>query len=178
MTTRSELLDKLLKIRELAVRGENGERESAISKLNELMDRYGFTEEDLELPKMYFFKYNRFDKMSKRLLNQIMYSVVGDVECFYHEKKADLGCECTKSEAIEIEAKYGFYYTELKKDLDCFVLAFIMKNHIYPPKSKITEDEDIKADDEPIKTVSDLSRKAYLMSALLEKKDFYKQLED
>ena len=48
MTERERLLEKLMKVKALADRGEGGERESAERTLAAMMERYGITEADLE----------------------------------------------------------------------------------------------------------------------------------
>lgn len=100
-SARQKLIEKMLKIKALAEEGKAGEKEAARKKLILLMDKYGLTDDDLNEKKLYFWKYKRSDKLSQNLLNQVIYSVVGKAQLKYHERTPDLGCVCTKSEAVE-----------------------------------------------------------------------------
>lgn len=168
---RKYLLMKLLKIKELADSGIGGEKDTAIRKLEQLMDKYEVTEDDLNLPKMYWFTYNKKDGLSKSLLQQVIYSVLGDVEIYYQVRKTNQGCECSKSEAIEIEAKYNFYYESLQKDLEVFYTAFLYKNHIFPPKSKAGVEESHE------KLDIETSEQLYHMVHGIKKREFYRPLK-
>lgn len=168
---RNALLNKLLKIKELVDNGIGGERTVAVRKLELLMDKYGFTEDDLDISEMFWFTYNKKDKLSKSLLQQVIYSVLGDVELYRQNRKATQGCECSKSEAIEIEAKYNFYYESLQKDIELFYTAFLHKNYIFPPKSKVNielRDEEIDVEE---------AERVYHMIRGIKKREFYQQLE-
>lgn len=168
-SVRQKLIEKMLKIKALAEEGKAGEKEAAKKKLILLMDRYGLTDDDLNEKELYFWKYKRTDTLSKSLLHQVIYSVMGNVNLKCHERTPDIGCYCTKSEAVEIEAKYNFYYEALKKDLDIFYRAFIMTNNIYPSDDKVPPKEDHKP-------ISEETRKAFQLSQNMEAKHFYKQL--
>jgi hypothetical protein len=173
MTTRKELIEKLLKIKALAENGDDGEKENAKQLLISLMDKYGFKDDDLGLKEKHYIKYNRFDPLSEKLLHQVVYSVLGKNkgDAWRHKRCSDLGFVCTKAQAIEIEAKYNFYYNELKNDMKILYHAFIMKNSIYPPQDEANEsagDIEITSED----------RKAYLLSMSLDTKQYYQQLKD
>jgi hypothetical protein len=171
MTSKTDLL---FKIKALAENGVDGEQDNAKEKLAVLMKKYGVTEDDLDSISWHFWKYKKGDKLSKNLLYQIIYAVMGNVEVHKHERTFDYGCKCTKAEAIEIEAMFSFYYAEMQKDLEIFYSAFVMSNKIYPPAAKLGTDEIIENVN---KEISDETRKAYEISLMLDKKEYYKQLE-
>ncbi len=131
MSNKTELL---LKIKALAERGEGGEKESAQLFLSRLMDKYGITESDLneETVECEWFRYK--DELQRRLLNQIIYMVLGKVDAY---KRAGgnfklVGVYCTTYQRIEIEANYEFYKNALADELNIFMSAFCSKNLIFP----------------------------------------------
>ena len=73
MTERERLLEKLMKVKALAERGEGGEKESAERTLAALMERYGVTEEALEDSKVstHWIRYKT--TWEKKLLHQLAY---------------------------------------------------------------------------------------------------------
>lgn len=74
MSNKAELLKK---IKALADRGVDGERESAQILLARLMEQYGISETDLEEERREtaWFRYSQ--ETERRLLNQIIYMVTG-----------------------------------------------------------------------------------------------------
>lgn len=74
MSNKAELLKK---IKALADRGVDGERESAQTLLARLMEQYGISETDLEKERREtaWFRYSQ--ETERRLLNQIIYMVTG-----------------------------------------------------------------------------------------------------
>lgn len=74
MSNKAELLKK---IKALADRGVDGERESAQTILARLMEQYGISETDLEEERREtaWFRYSQ--ETERRLLNQIIYMVTG-----------------------------------------------------------------------------------------------------
>ena len=77
MTERERLLEKLMKVKALADRGEGGERESAERTLAALMERYGITEADLEDNQVstHWIRYKTV--WEKKLLHQLAYMYLG-----------------------------------------------------------------------------------------------------
>lgn len=169
MTTRAELLVRLLKLKTLSEEGIGGELEAAKERLILLMDKYGFHDDDLGNISFYNWKYSQ--KIESKLLGQVIYSVMGNVKNYRQGKGKNTGIYCTKEDAIEIEAKYGFYRSELQNDLKRFIDAFIIRNRIYPPDSKV----ETKTSEKPYELTAD-DRKAFKMSEGLERKDFHKQI--
>jgi hypothetical protein len=171
MATREQLIERILKVKELSEKGIDGEKENAKALLISLMDKYGFTNDDLNLKQLYFFKYSRFDKLSFKLLSQVIYSVLGKekknqtAKC--HTRHSDIGYECTKEQAIEIEAKYTFYYEGLKQDMETLYNAFIIRNEIYSKDTEVTIVEEFTEEE----------RKARELAESLDKKQFNKQLD-
>lgn len=139
MTERERILEKAAKIRELARRGDGGEQIAAAALLDRLMKQYGISAEDLDdnQREMAWFRYST--DIEERLLNQVIYSVVGD-RPFYSERNRKTkrkykraGVEVTAAERVEIGLAYEFYKAAFESELERFLHAFVQKNNIFPP---------------------------------------------
>lgn len=139
MSNKAELLKK---IKALADRGVDGERESAQTLLARLMEQYGISETDLEEERREtaWFRYSQ--ETERRLLNQIIYMVTGRtgfgcVGAYSGRKRKETGVDCTAAERLEIEANYAFFKEAMKKELEIFYSAFANKNNLFPPADKV-----------------------------------------
>ena len=115
----NKLEAKLLKIKALAERGEGGEKEAAIKMYHKLLKKY---ETDIE----------------ENLLVQIFYMVTGDPEYFRRTSRTrgtQCGCICTDFEKTEIRFYFEFYKDALNQELEAFLMAFKLKNHLFPDES-------------------------------------------
>lgn len=138
MTNKEELLRK---IKALADRGIDGERESAQAILSRLMDQYGITEADLEAERSETAWFAYSQETERRLLNQIIYMVTGAsgfgcVGSYSGRKRKKMGADCTAAERIEIENAYAFFKAAMNEELEIFYSAFANKNHLFPPADK------------------------------------------
>lgn len=131
---KEEIKIKLLKIKALAERGNNGEKETAMRFYEEIKKEYNINDDEIveEEVTCEWFRYK--DNMEKRLLMQICYMITGCVE---HWMKANkkyklVGCECTKFEKKEIEFYFEYYKPYMEKELDVFMSAFCATNDLYP----------------------------------------------
>lgn len=136
-------LDLLRKIKALADRGERGERESARAQLDRLMEKYHVKEADLsgDVTRMHWFKFS--DSFERKLLFQLGYKIAPDRVAYKHNggrgARTEVGFECTKAEALQIQIEFEFYTRLLHDDLDLLYIAFIQKHQIYcdrPPKAE------------------------------------------
>ena len=151
MTERERLLEKLMKVKALAERGEGGERESAERTLKALMERYGVTEEALEDTQIstYWIRYKT--EWERRLLYQLAYMHLGTghafgcVGTYTGRSRKKVGIECTPAQHIEIEADFTFYSAAMEEEMGLFYEAFLHKNHLFPPPElarEMTEEEE------------------------------------
>lgn len=170
MTNREELLQKLIKLKTLSEKGIGGEREAARRQLDKLMVKYGVQGDELGEIAYHAWTYKK--DMNGRLLLQVIYSVMGTTR-IYQQAKNKAGCDCTKAEAIEIEAKYGFYKSAMKADLETFYTAFCMKNRIYPPQTKLTPEELAGIESHEL---TDEDRKAIKLSEAIDANRYHKQI--
>lgn len=139
MSNKAELLKK---IKALAERGVDGERESAQTLLARLMEQYGISETEIEEERRETAWFPYSQETERRLLNQIIYMVTGAggfgcVGEYSGRKRKKMGTECTAAERLEIEANYAFFKEAMKKELEIFYSAFANKNNLFPPADKV-----------------------------------------
>ena len=135
-TDKIQLLKKLQN-RMKDLRGNENERLVAEKQLDILMKKYGITEEDLgtdERKRRDFYFGNEWEN---KLICQVLYTIKGDNNPIYQSrhKRNWIWAELTDAEYIEFETLYPAYKQSFKKELDIFYLAFVNKNHIFPPDS-------------------------------------------
>lgn len=140
MGQKEELLQK---IKALAERGVDGEKESAQALLARLMKKYGVTEADLETERVQTEWFAYHDEFESRILRQVIYMVTGKlsfgcVGAYTNRKRKQRGVDCTAAERLEIEANYSFFLAHAKEELEIFLTAFASKNHLYPSPEKDT----------------------------------------
>ena len=154
MTERERLLEKLMKVKALAERGEGGERESAERTLTAMMERYGISDADLEDNQVstHWIRYKTV--WEKKLLHQLAYMYLGDGHSFgcvgrYTKRpRKEVGIECTPAQYIEIEADFTFYSAAMEEEMGIFYSAFLQKNRLFPPPElarENTEEEDAES---------------------------------
>ena len=138
MSNKAELLKK---IKALADRGADGERESAQTLLARLMEQYGISETDLEEERRETAWFPYSQETERRLLNQIIYMVTGAggfgcVGTYSGRKRKKMGTECTAAERLEIEANYAFSGRQWKKSLKYSIRLLRAKTIFSRPKTK------------------------------------------
>ena len=139
MTERERLLEKLIKVKALADRGEGGERESAERTLAAMMERYGITEADLEDNQVstHWIRYKTV--WEEKLLHQLAYMYLGAghsfgcVGTYTGRSRKKVGIDCTPAQYIEIEADFTFYSAAMEEEMGLFYSAFLQKNRLFPP---------------------------------------------
>ena len=134
----NKLEAKLLKIKALAERGEGGEKEAAIKMYHKLLKQYDIDEKALQKDKLskHWFTYET--DIEENLLVQIFYMVTGDPEYFRRTSRTrgtQCGCICTDFEKTEIRFYFEFYKDALNQELEAFLMAFKLKNHLFPDES-------------------------------------------
>lgn len=134
----NKLEAKLLKIKALAERGEGGEKEAAIQMYHKLLKKYDIDEKALQKDKLskHWFTYET--DIEENLLVQIFYMVTGDPEYFRRTSRTrgtQCGCICTDFEKTEIRFYFEFYKDALNQELEAFLMAFKLKNHLFPDES-------------------------------------------
>lgn len=139
MSDYAALLERVKRVRALALRGVGGEQESAAAMLQKLMEKYGFTEADLETEQIEkaWFRYKT--PIEEKLLGQVIYMIMGSCPV-YSRYRANpkrthkvTGVECTAAQRLEIEMAFEFYRDALEKEMQLFYRAFVSKNSLFPP---------------------------------------------
>ena len=162
----------LKKIKALAERGVDGERENAEALLARLMEKYGVSEEELseDIRKRHDFEFH--GKEQKKLLRQIVFKVTGGYayELYYtasgRKVKTLLAADCTPAEKVEIEFLFDFYIRLWDRERDAFLAAFIQKHKLFSmredaPTQEISREEAEKmsalmqgmSDESPIRAI-------------------------
>lgn len=170
--------DLLRKIKALAERGIDGEKESAQIILSNIMEKYGFTESDLEEEQKKLEWFSFHEELDKRLLTQIIYMVTGKhaYGCrgtHTNRTRKKVGIECTTAEKLEIEASFEFFARAIKNEVDIFFIAFANKNNLFPSENKVRDA--IKPEETPEQKAKRL--KATLMMEGMEIHQLQKMLE-
>lgn len=156
MSERERLLEKLMKVKALAERGEGGEKESAERTLTSMMQRYGITEDDLEGNQVSTHWICYKTVWEKKLLHQLAYMYLGSghsfgcVGTYTGRSRKKVGIDCTPAQYIEIEADFAFYSEAMEEEMGIFYSAFLQKNHLFPPPElarENTEEEDAESMD-------------------------------
>ncbi len=169
--------DLLLKIKALSEQGEGGEKINAKRILARLMKKFNISEEDLQEEKVEEFDFIAKGQYERKLLNQVVYSVCGDIDerkglWKYTKAKNKFSVKCTKAEFLEIDARFNFYKSCFYKKLDVFYLAFLQTNNIYPPIHLTKESKEKRF------FLSDEEKEALMLSEVMEKSNYLKQIEN
>lgn len=139
MSNKAELLQK---IKALADRGIDGERENAQAILLRLMEQYGISEAEIEEDRRETAWFTYSQETERRLLYQIIYMVTGQtaygcVGTYTGRKRKKVGINCTAAERVEIEANYEFFKAAMEAELEVFYSAFASKNRLFPSEDKV-----------------------------------------
>lgn len=140
--------EKLLKkIKTLSERGVGGEKESAEKLLLQLMEKYKITEDEISEDSVDFEWFRYKDNIQKRLLNQVIYMILGNVDTYKRTggRHKLVGAYCTAAQKFEIEMNFEFFRNAMEKELETFYTAFCHKNRLFPTEEiameKTSEDE-------------------------------------
>lgn len=145
--TDDKLKDRLRKLKTLAERGSPGERENAQVLFLRICKKYEIDIDNFKSESevtIHWFKYIRGCKISgmnvfRKLVVQVFYKCIREHEYKVWSnpyRKFQVGVDCTRAEAIEIELDYAFYAEHLQKEMSALVEAFIQVNNIFPPNGE------------------------------------------
>lgn len=160
-----KLLEKLLKIRELADRGVEGERESARLKLARIMAENDLTEDDLivEDRDHYYFKFN--DAMERMILFYVWRCVRGrggSVQFLKYKGSKKISIEMTAKQAVEVRERFESLRAPWRKEknetIDKLMMAFLSRNNLFEFEPVPDEEDGEDLSDEEKKLVLELFR--------------------
>jgi hypothetical protein len=139
------LLNLIRKLKELADRGEGGEKENAGNKLQQLLDKHGISLEDINEDVLKDREFTLKPHQLKFFI-QVVCSCFGR-ECTIYKYQKDRKrnelvriLKLTDAQFLELSAKFDFFWDKYEKDLDIFYSAFIQKNDLYVKGSSLKDD--------------------------------------
>jgi len=151
--SQSKYIELAKKIKALADKGIDGEKENAEKLLKDIMRKHNISIKDLEDDKkeMFYFKIESYKHdLEFKILNQLtgifelrLYGKFPQKLMREYHLPGNYGIECSKFVYLEIKAKYDFYCKRLEKRLDEFFYAFCIKNNILVPDRSESEDKNI-----------------------------------
>lgn len=189
---KEQIIEKLKKLQQLADRGEENEKDNARQRIEEIMKKYGITEDDLTNEDCYFhfttintktprFSIDLWRQVCARVLMnpKANFAVADDTpvgkELKRTLKKSGIShnamVECTDAQFVQILAKYDFFAKHLKHDEDVFFSAFIMKNDL---SVKVSKEEYMNCTTQEER---EKHQKAEEMTISLDQHIFHKQIE-
>jgi hypothetical protein len=146
--------DLLRKLKALAEGGVGGEKVNAEAMLQKLLKKYNIDPDSLNDEALNFveFKYKKGLYQSDLLL-QIIASVIPTLKRKNGKYASYIKVDVTRSEEIEIRAKYDFYSKKLKEDFDLFFTAFFHRNNLYYHGESDSKDDSKPMDHEKIQKI-------------------------
>lgn len=170
--TKEDIINKINKIRALAEHGEGGEKISAESLLNLLMQKYGITEEDLydEKEQVYFLKVSGYKCRDLFQQVAIIYCNVDRMTYFgkdaqdKYAKKirnitdhsrprgSNMAILCTPSKYIELKYAYEMFQKSFDRHVEGLFYGFLATNNLLAPYNPDNPKSDM--DDETIDIAS------------------------
>lgn len=135
------------------------------------MQKYHIDEADLSDNKLEEFEFKYHNEFERKLLDQIMYKVIGSDflknQFGYSWGKGSRsisGIRCTKAEGIQIGIEYEFYTELWKEEQEFFFGCFIQKHSIF----QMDKDKRVKTAEDKI-TDEERLRMAHAMIAMQDK---------
>jgi hypothetical protein len=134
----SKHIELAKKLKALADRGIDGEKQTAEKMLADLLKKHKITIEEIEGEKTEDYYFTFKDK-SHRLWFQIVKTVNTTIKCYgpfpagkvkQYALKGNYMIICTPCEYIEIEAKYNFYKNLYDQEMNIFYAAFLRANDL------------------------------------------------
>lgn len=183
----SKIIELAKKLKALADRGVDGEKDNAEMKLRALMEKHNLTEADLESEQVKIHPFlieSDKHKQNKDIRVLLAYQLAGLYEYNlygewtgkdrkYIEKmegiKCNYGIKCTDYQFIEFKMKFDFYCGVLVKEFEAFIYAFCLKHDFL-----------IKRKDDSKSSESDIEKylKAKKIADTMEDAKFQKQIEN
>ena len=188
---KSQIIERLLKIKALSEQGSAGEKENARKLLEELMEKYGISADELNSDEvgyhLYFIGNGDFDF---KLFTQILYhmyegkTVPKTADLRKTPKKyikewsqiglgpanSNVGVKCTKAEFIELVTTFEIYKRDLEKQADNFLYAYFKTNDLL-----VSRDKNSKP---PTEEEIEQAMAASLMSMGIKRKEIHKLIEE
>ncbi len=175
----SKHIELAKKIKALVDQGVDGEKISASTLLEKLIQKHNITLEDIEGEYVMDYFFN-FPKSDHTLWYQIVKCVNFNIKCYgefpakvmkSHSLKGNHMITCTPSEYIEIEAKFNFYKKLYESEAKIFFDAFLKANNLLITIPNRPDREMTKEDYE-------LWKRTHEMAQKIKVGEFNKQITD
>jgi hypothetical protein len=151
----------ILKVKELAERGEKGERENAKVKLKELMDKYQMLKFDItNKPKSRTFKLVDFDDC-RAIMTHCILDTRSNSKIEGDKRKKELYCELTDEQYVDVCEKFNHYYPDYFSQKDAFLKAYIIKNELGVCDEDMIEDSEDNDIDKIISNSKKITKNKY-----------------
>lgn len=170
--TQPRIKQRLLKILELARRGEGGERVNAQRMLDSLLKKHGMTLDDLERdgPERTFYDFNFKDEFERRLITQCVYAYVPKWDGKSYGKgvqKNVVAYRLTKAEFLEVGLYLSIHRDALKvhmkKMAETAFNAYVQTNDLFGVR---TDDEDTGPKSNPPMSSDEMHAMIGIMGAM------------
>lgn len=124
--------DLLKKVRALAERGSEGEKQNARKILNRLIKKYGIDERELDDEYISEHEFRFKGEFEKLLLAQVKAHLTPYLRLYTYKRTSGKAyMECTDREAIIVSIEFDFYKMAWKEDVRFFFEAFIQKHRLF-----------------------------------------------
>lgn len=143
MTTQTPDLDKIkqtiLKVKELAERGADGERQVAQNKLKSLLHKYGINISELQSDSTQerIIKHHKHPD-SRKILVQVICSVK-KTTMWKLKKGYGIVADLSYDDYIEVIEKYKYFWKLYTKQKEIFFQAFITNNKLYSAQQESSD---------------------------------------
>lgn len=172
-----KIIDRLQKLKILAEQGYKGEALAARRALEQMLEKYGLTIDDLCDVKVEW-RWIKIgsDKELKRILHQCHFQVIDKSNSTYKEYKGEIGFELTSAQYADLMSLFEFHAVQFKKER-----AKILKNltQAYIHKHEIWGLSDDECNEQP-KKKSSISRddinSILALADVMEDVSYHKQL--
>jgi hypothetical protein len=168
-----KIIELARKVKALAEQGTDGERSAAEGRLKILMEKYGFTPEDIESDQKRKIEVN-YPNRHKRLLRQILIKVLGkDADILYYKNshKNLYLVYGTSAEEVEIRALFDHYSKAFDKESETFFSAFVQRNNLLPKDRGCLDISELSEEER-----EEIRRIIKMMDGIQES-EYYKRLE-
>lgn len=141
----SIIIEKLRKVKALAERGIDGEKEVAILKLQAICAKYGIRYEDLDKVELIEREIKFYDKIEKQLIIQIIGVIIEPDERNFYRRRSRLLIDLSDAEWEQFKHAWNFHKGQFKKErakaIRAILLGYIHKHDIFTENQRNPTDE-------------------------------------
>lgn len=128
-----EMKNRIMKLRQMMEGGTENEKKLAKALYEKLISKYDIDEKSITEQQREFHEFKVSNEIEGTLIKQV-HSMVTNITTYRvykdRRKRNYIKMECTDEEYEIITLYFELYKSALKKEIDSFVTAFIVKNNI------------------------------------------------